>query len=197
MVYLSYTAATTSGDTVVYPRSTKCLPAPRIPPPNKYPSLHQCVVHNCFWHIYICNTLSEVRAPPGPASSYTMLATSSHTLSHRPRPPAFTTRDDSLTSSWVRFLGDDFSPLLEEKGNEITIYPSPVGFKISKAKSNYIGHLKKVLEGTPENQREELKHEKVDEDFGLLELATNAGRNVKRKNKPGIPHIAHSNCNTD
>jgi hypothetical protein len=42
-----------------------------------------------------------------------------------------------------------------------------------------IDHLKKVLEGISENKREELKH-KVDEDFGLLELATNAGKSVKK-----------------
>jgi len=40
-----------------------------------------------------------------------------------------------------------------------------------------------------------LKHEKIDEDFGLLELATNAGRNVKKKT--GILYIVHSICNTD
>jgi hypothetical protein len=43
-----------------------------------------------------------------------------------------------------------------------------------------IDHLKKVLEGISENKREELKH-KVDEDFGLPELATNAGKSVKKK----------------
>jgi len=42
------------------------------------------------------------------------------------------------------------------------------------------------LEGTPENERDELKREKIDEDFGLLELATNAGRSMKKKRKPGI-----------
>jgi hypothetical protein len=36
------------------------------------------------------------------------------------------------------------------------------------------------LEGISENKHEELKH-KIDEDFGLLELATNAGKSVKKK----------------
>jgi hypothetical protein len=109
-----------------------------------------------------------------------MPATSSRTLSLRLRPPAITIRDDSPTSSWIHFFRDEVSPLLEEGENEIAIYPSPVGFKNAKAKTNYIDHLKKVSEGISENEREELKH-KIDEDFGLLELATNAGKSVKKK----------------
>jgi hypothetical protein len=50
------------------------------------------------------------------------------------------------------------------------------------------------LEGIPENEREELKH-KMDEDFGLLELATNAGKCVEEKT--WILYIVHSICNTD
>jgi hypothetical protein len=45
----------------------------------------------------------------------------------------------------------------------------------------YIDNLKKVLGGIPETEGEELKHEKIDEDFGLLELATNAGRDTKEE----------------
>jgi hypothetical protein len=115
-----------------------------------------------------------------------MPASSSCTLSLRSRPPAITIRDDSSTSSWIHFLRDEVSPLLEERENEIAIYRSPVGFKNAKAKTNYIDHLKKVLEEIPENEREELKHEKIDEDFGLLELATNAGKNVKKKTRNSV-----------
>jgi hypothetical protein len=80
-------------------------------------------------HLYLQYLLSEVRAPPGP---------------------------DSPTSSWIHFLRDEVSPL-EERENEITIYPSLVGFKNAKVKTNYIDHPKKVLEGILENEREELR----------------------------------------
>ena len=40
----------------------------------------------------------------------------------------------------------------------------------------------------------ELK-EFIDEDFGLLELATNAGRDVKQKD--GKLYIVHSICNSE
>jgi hypothetical protein len=82
--------------------------------------------------------------------------------------PTITIRDDSPTSSWINFFRDEVSPLSEERENEIATYPSPVGFKNSKAKTNYSDHLKKVLEGISENKREELKH-KIDEGFGLLD----------------------------
>jgi hypothetical protein len=48
-----------------------------------------------------------------------------------------------------------------------------------KAKTNYIDNLK-FLEGIPETECEESKREKIDEDFGLLELATNTGRDAKK-----------------
>jgi hypothetical protein len=60
--------------------------------------------------------------------------------------------------------------------------------------TNYIDNLKKGLEGIPETEREELKHEKIDEDFGLLELAANAGRDAQKRT--GILYIVHSICNT-
>jgi hypothetical protein len=37
------------------------------------------------------------------------------------------------------------------------------------------------LEGISKTEREELKHEKIDENFGLLELATNAERDTKKE----------------
>jgi len=41
-----------------------------------------------------------------------------------------------------------------------------------------MNHLENVMQEIPEKEREELK-ELIDEDFGLLELTTNAGRVVK------------------
>jgi len=55
----------------------------------------------------------------------------------------------------------------------------------------HIDHLKKVLEGIPENEREELKHEKIEEDFGLLELAKNAGK-MRKRTTTRILYIVHS-----
>jgi hypothetical protein len=37
------------------------------------------------------------------------------------------------------------------------------------------------LEGIPDKERGESKHENIDEDFGLLELATNAGRDGEKE----------------
>jgi len=92
-------------------------------------------------------------------------ASGSRALSLRPRPSAITIRDNSPTSSWINFLRDEVSPLLKEREHEITIYPSPVGFKNAKAKSNYIENLKNVLEEIPETEREKLKQEKIDKDL--------------------------------
>jgi len=36
------------------------------------------------------------------------------------------------------------------------------------------------LQGIPEKERGGLKHEKIDEDLGLLELATNARRDAEK-----------------
>jgi hypothetical protein len=117
-----------------------------------------------------------------------MPATGSRTLSLRPRPPAITIPDNSPTSSWIHFLKDEVLPLLKigKTNRYLSIYLSPVGFKNAKAKTNCIDNLKKVLEGILETEREELKHEKIDEDFGLLELGTNAGRDAKKKNKDTV-----------
>jgi len=41
-----------------------------------------------------------------------------------------------------------------------------------------MNHLEDFMQETPEKEREKLR-ELIDEDFGLLELATNAGRGVK------------------
>jgi len=41
-----------------------------------------------------------------------------------------------------------------------------------------MNHWENVMQKIPEKEREELK-EPIDEDFGLLELATNSGREVK------------------
>jgi len=49
----------------------------------------------------------------------------------------------------------------------------------------YIDHLKKVLKGFPENERDELKHENIDEEFGLLELARNAGK-MRNNNRGAV-----------
>jgi hypothetical protein len=43
-----------------------------------------------------------------------------------------------------------------------------------------MNHLKNGMQEIPEKEREELK-ELIDEDFGLLELATNAGREVNKE----------------
>jgi len=93
-----------------------------------------------------------------------MPATGSRTLSLRPRPPEITIRYNSPTSSWIHFLRDEVSPLPKEMENEITIYPSPVGFRNAKAKTNYIDSLK-VLEGIPKTEREELKYGGTNEDL--------------------------------
>ena len=55
--------------------------------------------------------------------------------------------------------------LSKREGDEITIYPSPVGFNNAKAKINYIDNLKTVLEEIAEAEREELKYEKIHEDL--------------------------------
>jgi hypothetical protein len=93
-----------------------------------------------------------------------MPATGSRTLSLRPQPPAITIRDNSPTSLQIHSLTVGVSPLLKKKENNITINPSRVDFRNAKAKTNYIDNLKKVLEGIPETEREELKHKKIDED---------------------------------
>ena len=116
-----------------------------------------------------------------------MPATGSRTLSLQPETPAITIRDNFPTSSWIHSLRDEISLLLKEGENEITIYPSLVGFKYAKAETNYIDSLMKVLEGIPKTEREELKYEKIDEDFGLPESATNAGRDAKKRT--GILYI--------
>jgi hypothetical protein len=66
--------------------------------------------------------------------------------------------------------------------NNIAVYHSPIGFKNAKAQDNlnYINYLKNIMEDVPEEERQILK-ELMDGDFGLLELATNAGRDVKKE----------------
>jgi len=76
-------------------------------------------------------------------------------------------------STWINFLKDNVIPLLKESENNITVYHSPIGFKNAMARDNYINYLKNIMEEVPEKERQWLK-ELIDEDFGLLELATNA-----------------------
>jgi hypothetical protein len=53
---------------------------------------------------------------------------------------------------------------------------------------------KYILEEVPEKQQEDLK-ELIDKDFRLLELSTNAGRDVKKRT--GMLFIVHSICNSE
>jgi len=72
--------------------------------------------------------------------------------------------------------------------SDVAVFHSPIGFENAEAWNNYMNQLENVVQEIPEKEREELK-ELIDEDFGLLELAINSGRAVK---KTGILSIAHS-----
>jgi len=63
-------------------------------------------------------------------------------LPPRARPPATNICKDSPTSTWINFLKDDVLPFLKERGNNITVYYSPIGFKNAKARDNYISYQK-------------------------------------------------------
>jgi len=95
--------------------------------------------------------------------------------------PATILCENSPTPTWINFLKDEVVPLLKERENNAVVYHSPVGFKNANARVNYINHLKNVMEEVPGNEQEELK-ELIDKDFGLLELATNAGE-MKKKDR--------------
>jgi len=63
--------------------------------------------------------------------------------------------------------------------SDVAVFHSPIGFENAEAWNNYMNQLENVVQEIPEKEREELK-ELIDEDFGLLELATNSGREVKK-----------------
>jgi len=70
--------------------------------------------------------------------------------------------------------------LLEgERDSDVVVFHTPIGFENAEAWNDYMNHLKNVMEKIPEKEREELE-ELIDEDFGLLELATNARREVNK-----------------
>jgi hypothetical protein len=83
---------------------------------------------------------------------------------------------------------------LKERENNLTVYHSPIGFKNAKARDKYINYLKSIMAEVPDKECQELK-EIVDEDYGLLELATNAGRDAKKRT--GTLFIVHSICNSE
>jgi hypothetical protein len=112
----------------------------------------------------------------------------------RARPPATIICENSPTSTWIDFLKDEVLPLLKERESNITVYHAPIGFKTAKARKKYVNHLKNMMGEVPEKEQEELK-QLIAEDIGLLELATNAGRDIKKR--MGTLFIVHSICNSE
>ena len=72
----------------------------------------------------------------------------------RARSPATIIFKDSLTSAWINFPEDKVLPLLKERGNYITVYHSPIGFKNAKARNNYLNYLKNIMEEVSEGEYE-------------------------------------------
>jgi len=125
--------------------------------------------------MYVQYLLYEVRAPPGPLQVILCPLLTVVVCLSSPGPQQLPF--ETILLPPCGFISSETRSHPSRREGERNHYL--VGFENEKVKINYIDRPK-VLEGIPGNEREKLKHEKINEDFGSLELA---GRNMKKKNE--------------